>query len=160
MTEKLKDSDTIIQLILRHCLDAWTIHDYSTGGSSCLEHFADMVEDEEDLYTLLDELGIECNNQCNITGEELSKKLKELAKRKQFEGEDQIFEELSKVLHALQQVTEDVNKVFDAVSQELYRVYRECSGDDLKRRVGLLIENLKKGLGRGSEAVASGYEWR
>jgi hypothetical protein len=147
MTEKLKNSDTIIQLILRLCLDAWTIHDYSTGGSSCLEHLADMVEDEENLYTLLDELGIECDDKCNITGEELSKKLKELAKRKQFEGEDQIFEELSKVLHALQQVAKDVNRVFDVVSQELYRCYRECSGAEIRERIEVLMNKLRKIVG-------------
>jgi hypothetical protein len=150
--------DVVVDYVLRFCTNAWTVHDYSTGGSDCLEYFADMVEDSDHLYALLDEVGVDCGDSCEAFGEVLSRRLRELAERKRFGDEFKVFDEFSRVLHMLQQVVDDVNRVFDAVSQELYRCYRECSGDDLKRRVGLLIENLKKGLGRGSEAVASGCE--
>ena len=150
--------DVVVDYVLRFCTSAWTVHDYSTGGSDCLEYFADMVEDSDHLYALLDEVGVDCGDSCEAFGEVLSRRLRELAERKRFCDEFKVFDEFSRVLHMLQQVVDDVNRVFDAVSQELYRIYKECSGDDLKRRVGLLIENLKKGLGRGSEAVASGYE--
>jgi hypothetical protein len=117
-----------------------------------------MVEDSDHLYALLDEVGVDCGDSCEAFGEVLSRRLRELAERKRFGDEFKVFDEFSRVLHMLQQVVDDVNRVFDAVSQELYRIYKECSGDDLKRRVELLIESLRKSLGRGSEAVASGYE--
>ena len=150
--------DVVVDYVLRFCTDAWTVHDYSTGGSDCLEYFADMVEESDHLYALLDDIGIDCGNSCEAFGEVLSRRLRELAERKRFGDEFKVFDEFSRVLHMLQQVVDDVNRVFDAVSQELYRIYKECSGDDLKRRVELLIENLRKSLGRGSEAVASGCE--
>jgi len=150
--------DVVVDYVLRFCTDAWTVHDYSTGGSDCLEYFADMVEDSDHLYALLDEVGVDCGDSCEAFGEVLSRRLRELAERKRFGDEFKVFDEFSRVLHMLQQVVDDVNRVFDAVSQELYRIYKECSGDDLKRRVELLIESLRKSLGRGSEAVASGYE--
>jgi len=150
--------DVVVDYVLRFCTDAWTVHDYSTGGSDCLEYFADMVEESDHLYALLDDIGIDCGNSCEAFGEVLSRRLRELAERKRFGDEFKVFDEFSRVLHMLQQVVDDVNRVFDAVSQELYRIYKECSGDDLKRRVKLLIESLRKSLGRGSEAVASGCE--
>jgi len=150
--------DVVVDYVLRFCTDAWTVHDYSTGGSDCLEYFADMVEDSDHLYALLDEVGVDCGDSCEAFGEGLSRRLRELAERKRFGDEFELFDEFSGVLHMLQQVVDDVNRVFDAVSQELYRIYKECSGDDLKRRVELLIESLRKSLGRGSEAVASGCE--
>jgi hypothetical protein len=150
--------DVVVDYVLRFCTSAWTVHDYSTGGSDCLEYFADMVEDSDHLYVLLDEVGVDCGDSCEAFGEVLSRRLRELAERKRFGDEFKVFDEFSRVLHMLQQVMDDVNRVFDAVSQELYRIYKECSGDDLKRRVELLIESLRKSLGRGSEAVASGYE--
>jgi hypothetical protein len=27
----------IVDFVLRRCTDAWTIHDYSSGGSDCIE---------------------------------------------------------------------------------------------------------------------------
>ena len=150
--------DVVVDYVLRFCTDTWTVHDYSTGGSDCLEYFADMVEDSDHLYALLDDIGIDCGNSCEAFGEVLSRRLRELAERKRFGDEFELFDEFSRVLHMLQQVVDDVNRVFDAVSQELYRIYKECSGDELKRRVELLIESLRKSLGRGSEAVASGCE--
>jgi hypothetical protein len=150
--------DVVVDYVLRFCTDAWTVHDYSTGGSDCLEYFADMVEDSDHLYALLDEVGVDCGDSCEAFGEVLSRRLRELAEGKRFGDEFKVFDEFSRVLCMLQQVVDDVNRVFDAVSQELYRIYKECSGDDLKRRVELLIESLRKSLGRGSEAVASGCE--
>ena len=123
-----------------------------------MEYFADMVEDSDHLYALLDEVGVDCGNSCEAFGEVLSRRLRELAEGKRFGDEFELFDEFSRVLHMLQQVVDDVNRVFDVVSQELYRIYKECSGDELKRRVELLIESLRKSLGRGSEAVASGCE--
>jgi hypothetical protein len=54
--------DAVVDYVLRFCTSAWTVHDYSTGGSDCLEYFADMVEDSDHLYALLDEVGVDCGD--------------------------------------------------------------------------------------------------
>ena len=136
--------DVVVDYVLRFCTNAWTVHDYSTGGSDCLEYFADMVEDSDHLYALLDEVGVDCGDDCDVFGETLSKRLRELARQKRFDGEFELFDEFSRVLCMLQQVVDDVNRVFDAVSQELYRIYRECSGAEIRKRIEDLMNRLRK----------------
>jgi hypothetical protein len=157
--EKLRDAsnlDTIVQFILKFCVDAWTVHDYCTGGSDCLEYVADMVEDSVHLYALLDEVGVDCGDSCEVFGEELSRRLRVLAERKKFDGEFELFDEFSKVLSDLQQVVDDVDTVFDAVSQELYRIYVECDGAEIRERIEDLMNRLRKNVGEaGSRHTAS-----
>ena len=136
--------DVVVDYVLRFCTDAWTVHDYSTGGSDCLEYFADMVEDSDHLYALLDEVGVDCGDSCEAFGEVLSRRLRELAERKRFGDEFKVFDEFSRVLHMLQQVVDDVNRVFDVVSQELYRIYRECSGAEIRERIEDLMNRFRK----------------
>lgn len=52
--------------------------------------------------------------------------------------------EFSKAFNALQQVVDDVNRVFDAVSQELYRIYKECDGAEIRERIEDLMNRLRK----------------
>ena len=136
--------DAVVDYVLRFCTNAWTVHDYCTGGSDCLEYFADMVEDSDHLYALLDEVGIDCGDSCEAFGEVLSRRLRELAERKRFGGEFELFDEFSRVLHMFQQVVDYVNRVFDAVSQELYKIYRECDGAEIRERIEDLMNRLRK----------------
>jgi hypothetical protein len=136
--------DVVVDYVLRFCTSAWTVHDYSTGGSDCLEYFADMVEDSDHLYALLDDVGVDCGDSCEAFGEVLSRRLRELAEGKRFGDEFKVFDEFSRVLCMLQQVVDDVNRVFDVVSQELYRIYRECSGAEIRERMEVLMNRLRK----------------
>jgi len=103
-----------------------------------------MVEDSDHLYALLDEVGVDCGDSCEAFGEVLSRRLRELAERKRFGDEFKVFDEFSRVLHMLQQVVDDVNRVFDVVSQELYRIYRECSGAEIRERIEDLMNRFRK----------------
>jgi len=143
--------DAVVDHVLRFCTNAWTVHDYCTGGSDCLEYFADMVEDSDHLYALLDEVGVDCGNSCEVFGEVLSRRLRELAERKRFGDEFELFNEFSRVLHMLQQVVDDVDTAFAAVSQELYRIYKECDGAEIRERIEVLMNRLGKIIG---EAVS------
>jgi hypothetical protein len=148
--------DAVVDHVLRFCTNAWTVHDYCTGGSDCLEYFADMVEDSAHLYALLDEVDVDCGDSCEVFGEVLSRRLRELAERKRFGDEFRVFDEFGKVLNDLQQVVDDVNKVFDAVSQELYRIYVECDGVGIRERIEDLMNRLRKNVGEaGSRHTAS-----
>jgi hypothetical protein len=42
---------------------------------------------------------------------------------------------------------DDVNRVFDAVSQELYRIYKECDGAEIRERIEDLMNRLGKIIG-------------
>jgi dsDNA-specific endonuclease/ATPase MutS2 len=106
-----------------------------------------MDEDSDHLHALLDEVGVGCGDSCDVFGEVLSRRLRELAERKRFGDEFKVFNEFSKVLNDLQQVVDDVNKVFDAVSQELYRIYRECDGVGIRERIEDLMNRLRKIVG-------------
>jgi len=136
--------DAVVDYVLRFCTNAWTVHDYCTGGSDCLEYVADMVEDSVHLYALLDDVGVDCGDSCEVFGEELSRRLRVLAERKRFGDEFKVFDEFSKVLNDLQQVVDDVDTVFDAVSQELYRIYVECDGAEIRERIEDLMYRLRK----------------
>lgn len=139
--------DVVVDYVLRFCTSAWTVHDYSTGGSDCLEYFADMVEDSDHLYALLDEVGVDCGDSCEAFGEVLSRRLRELAERKRFGDEFKVFDEFSGVLCMLQQVVDDVDTVFDAVSQELYRIYKEYNGAEIRERIEDLMNRFRKIVG-------------
>jgi hypothetical protein len=150
--------DVVVDYVLRFCTDAWTVHDYSTGGSDCLEYFADMVEDSDHLYALLDDVGVDCGDNCEAFGEVLSRRLRELAEMKRFGDEFKVFDEFSRVLHMLQQVVDDVNRVFDVVSQELYRIYKECSGAEIRERIEDLMNMLRKIVSEaGSRSQHTGF---
>jgi len=84
-------------------------------------------------------------------GEVLSRRLRELAERKRFSDEFELFNEFSRVLHMLQQVVDDVDTAFVAVSQELYRIYKECDGAEIRERIEVLMNRLGKIIG---EAVS------
>jgi hypothetical protein len=94
--------DVVVDYVLRFCTNAWTVHDYCTGGSDCLEYFANVVEDYAHLYALLDDVGVDCGDSCEAFGEVLSRRLRELAERKRFSDEFKVFDEFSRVLHMLQ----------------------------------------------------------
>jgi hypothetical protein len=151
-------ADVVVDYVLRFCTNAWTVHDYCTGGSDCLEYFADMVEDSAHLYALLDEVDVDCGDSCEAFGEVLSRRLRELAERKRFGDEFELFDEFSRVLHMLQQVVDYVNRVFDAVSQELYKIYRECDGAEIRERIEDLMNRLGKFIGEvGSGSQHTGF---
>jgi hypothetical protein len=112
-----------------------------------LEYFADVVEDYAHLYALLDDVGVDCGDSCEAFGEVPSRRLRELAERKRFGDEFKVFDEFSKAFNALQQVVDDVDTVFDAVSQELYRIYKECDGAEIRERIEDLMNRLGKFIG-------------
>jgi hypothetical protein len=93
----------------------------------------------------LAELGVDCvGGECEEVRVLVVEELNALAKQKRFDGEFELFNEFSRVLCMLQQVVDDVNRVFDAVSQELYRCYRECSGAEIRERIEDLMNRFRK----------------
>jgi hypothetical protein len=93
----------------------------------------------------LAELGVDCvGGGCEEVRVLVVEELSALAKQKRFDGEFELFNEFSGVLHMLQQVVDDVNRVFDAVSQELYRIYKEYNGAEIRERIEDLMNRLRK----------------
>jgi RNAse (barnase) inhibitor barstar len=75
------------------------------------------------------------------------------AKQKRFDNEFELFDEFSKAFNALQQVVDDVDTVFDAVSQELYRIYKECDGAEIRERIEDLMNRLRKIISEAESLV-------
>jgi len=93
----------------------------------------------------LAELGVDCvGDECEEFRVLVVEELSALAKQKRFDGEFELFNEFSRVLHMLQQVVDDVDTVFDAVSQELYRIYKEYNGAEIRERIEDLMNRLRK----------------
>lgn len=72
------------------------------------------------------------------------------AKHERSDSEFELFNEFDKALRMPQLVVENVDKVSGAISQELYRIYKECDDVEIKRRIEIVIENLKKNLDKVS----------
>jgi len=149
----------IVDFVLRRCTDAWTVHDYSSGGSDCIDYFVQLVEDDDNFEVPLAELGVDCvGGECEEVRVLVVEELNALAKQKRFDGEFELFNEFSRVLCMLQQVVDDVNRVFDVVSQELYRIYRECSGAEIRERIEVLMNRFRKIVGEvGSGSQHTGF---
>jgi len=72
------------------------------------------------------------------------------AKHERSDSEFELFNEFDKALRMPQLVVENTDKVSGAISQELYRIYKECDDVEIKRRIEIAIENLKKNLDKVS----------
>jgi len=141
----------VVDFILKQCTDAWIIHDYSTGGSSCIYHYAQLIEDYDNYEALLSEFNINCiDNECEELRKCLIDELRKIARQKEFEHEFETFNEFSKILHKKQQHIENINEFFSEISKKLYEIYKNFSANEIRQKILELMDSIKSLKLKGS----------